>query len=161
MGIDMNIEHLIGYIKFLFSAKGMYASWDRLGQISAAIVYLQKVKKQVGLALRRYVGSSHTNPELSKLVKKVADKARDISLLSYKPERKHYENTNMKPVVDILAEGEKKLRSSSLKTFNAKLKAFAAGRMMVLRGEPFEEQDDIESPDFCNVTAIDDNEEGM
>ncbi len=67
----------------------------------------------------------------------------------------------MKPVVDILAEGEKKLRSSSLKTFNTKLKAFAAGQMMDLRGEPFEEQDDIEAPDFCNVTAIDDDEEGM
>ena len=54
MPMDLNIEHLIGYLKVsilpfnglltskynqqqLFAAKGMYANWDRLGNISAAI----------------------------------------------------------------------------------------------------------------------------
>jgi len=37
--------------QFLFATKGLYASWDRLGDISAAVDYLQKIKKEVGIAL--------------------------------------------------------------------------------------------------------------
>ena len=45
MAIDLNIEHLIGYLKRLFTSKGVYSQWDRLGNISAAISHLQAIKK--------------------------------------------------------------------------------------------------------------------
>ncbi|KAF8258084.1 hypothetical protein EI94DRAFT_1816167 [Lactarius quietus] len=46
MGINLNIEHLIHYLKTLFATKGIYSNWDRLGNIAAGINYLQLVKKQ-------------------------------------------------------------------------------------------------------------------
>jgi hypothetical protein len=44
MAIDLNIEHLIGSLKALFALKGIYANWDWLGNLSAAINHLQKIK---------------------------------------------------------------------------------------------------------------------
>ncbi|KAF8906798.1 hypothetical protein CPB84DRAFT_1744923 [Gymnopilus junonius] len=47
MAMDLNIEHLIGYLKRLFVAKGVYSNWDHFGNISAAIPHLQTIKRQV------------------------------------------------------------------------------------------------------------------
>ncbi|KAJ7677145.1 hypothetical protein B0H14DRAFT_3177829 [Mycena olivaceomarginata] len=76
MPMDMNIEHLIGYLKNLLQAKGMSSTWDRLGNISAAIVHLQRVKKKVAEALDgSYRNTGHTTPDTSEMVWRVANKA--------------------------------------------------------------------------------------
>ena len=51
MGVDMNAEHGINALKTLFSSKGIYSTWDRLGDISACIVQLEDIKRQTCLAL--------------------------------------------------------------------------------------------------------------
>ncbi|KAE9393497.1 hypothetical protein BT96DRAFT_999370 [Gymnopus androsaceus JB14] len=48
MAIDMNIEHHIGYVKSTYATKGLYADWDHLSSVSAAIVHIQEGKKKVG-----------------------------------------------------------------------------------------------------------------
>ncbi|KAJ6585348.1 hypothetical protein B0H19DRAFT_1250196 [Mycena capillaripes] len=68
MPVDLNIEHLIGYLKILLQAKGMSSTWDRLGNVSAAIVDLQQVKKKIGEALSTaYSSIGHTTPDTSHL----------------------------------------------------------------------------------------------
>jgi hypothetical protein len=67
--------------------KGLYASWDRLGDILAAVDYLQKIKKEVGTALGGYKGKTHTTPNTSDLVWKVANDVREVDLLTFKLER--------------------------------------------------------------------------
>ena len=144
MAIDINMEHLIGQLKvsFLFilaictiiltlvqellSAKGLESTWDRLGDISAAIDYLNKIKKKVSSALSSsYQRSTHTTPDTSHLVWRVADKIRDEELQVYRERRTG--NSKVKEVVDILATGEAKLKSSSLATFNKKISTMVKG----------------------------------
>ncbi|KAJ8469601.1 hypothetical protein ONZ45_g16837 [Pleurotus djamor] len=81
MPVDLNIEHLIGYLKTLLVVKGLYSTWEHLGDASACIVQLQHLKKEMGLALAStYHGSSHTSPDTSHLVWRVADKASELNL---------------------------------------------------------------------------------
>jgi hypothetical protein len=57
-----------------FVAKGLRSTWDRLGDISGAVIQLQNVKKQVTKSLgASYEGKTHTMPDTSTLVQKVAD----------------------------------------------------------------------------------------
>ncbi|KAH9174560.1 hypothetical protein EDB89DRAFT_2067508 [Lactarius sanguifluus] len=120
MGIDMNIEHLIRYLKTLFAAKGIYSNWDRLGNIAAGINYLQLVKKRVTNSLRSgYRGSTHTDVDTSALVWRIANKANELGLQSVITDRDA--NSDARSVVDILSTGFKKFRTSSLATFNKKL----------------------------------------
>ena len=141
MAIDMNMEHLIGQLKVsclvnrmniltmvqeLLTAKGLQSTWDRLGNISAAIDYLNKIKKKVSATLSSsYQRSSHTVPDTSHLVWRVADKIQDESLQVFIQNRPG--NAKVKAVVDILATGEAKLKSSSLSSFNKKISAMANG----------------------------------
>jgi len=100
--------------------------WDRLGDISAAIDYLNKIKKKVSSTLRStYQSSNHTPPDTSHLVWRVADKVRDDKLQVFKENRDG--NAKAKPVVNILATGEAKLKSSLLATFNKKVHAMTNG----------------------------------
>ncbi|KAF7358963.1 hypothetical protein MSAN_01236700 [Mycena sanguinolenta] len=115
MPMDLNIEHLIGYLKTLLQAKGMTSTWDRLGNISAAIVHLQRVKKKVAEALNgAYRNTSHTTPDTSQMVFRVANKAASERLQQF---------------------AKKKINSSTLKTFNKKLTA-------MIEGHSFEEEED-------------------
>jgi hypothetical protein len=140
----------------LFASKGLYASWDRLAEISSALDYLQKVKKEVGIGLRGYRSETHTTPDTSDLVWKVANNVRDTELFLCKVDRPDLP-TEVTKVVNILKEGEKKLKSSSLKTFNH--------RLQVLQGKPaevdgvaiLEEQDELSPPDFHIALAHDDD----
>ncbi|KAJ7608461.1 hypothetical protein FB45DRAFT_763457, partial [Roridomyces roridus] len=122
MAIDLNIEHLIGSLKNLLRAKGMDTTWDRLGDISAAIVPLQRVRKKVTTTLGgSHQGSSHTAPDTTQLAWRVQRKVADEDLQSFQPLR----STAAPPILrtDILARGEKLLKSSTLKTFNKKIAA--------------------------------------
>ncbi|KAI0046675.1 hypothetical protein FA95DRAFT_1493692 [Auriscalpium vulgare] len=130
MGVDMNAEHGIRNLKALFAAKGLYSTWDRLGDISACIVQLDKIKKEVCEALGTpYYGSTHKTPDTSKLVWRVAHKVRELDLLKYEADRDG--NNLTKKRADVLAVGEAKLRSSSLATFNKRIADMVAGRVVV------------------------------
>jgi hypothetical protein len=105
----------------------LYGSWDRLGDASAVINHVQDVKKRVGTALGTvYHGSTHSSPDTSHQVWRVAEKVKQVGLQTFHLGRE--ENQHAKPCVDILAEGEAKLQSSSLKTFNKKIHQYLAGQ---------------------------------
>jgi hypothetical protein len=105
----------------------LYGSWDRLGDASAAVNHVQDVKKRIGTALgTAYHGSTHTAPDTSNQVWCVADKVKHIELQTFCRDRD--DNEQAKPCIDILSEGEAKLKSSSLKTFNRKIHQYLAGQ---------------------------------
>ncbi|KAF8151359.1 hypothetical protein B0H34DRAFT_638415, partial [Crassisporium funariophilum] len=118
MPIDMNIEHLIGYLKALFAAKGLYSNWERLGSISALINYLQLIKKKVTMSLGcGYQGSTHKTPNTSILVFRIADRARELKLQEYVESHE----VQSKPVLDLHCVGYQKFGSASLAIFNKKI----------------------------------------
>lgn len=109
-----------------FASKGVYASWDRLGDISASVDLLQNVRKQVLRALKTtYHGITHIDPDTSAAINKIASKVGELELHTIKSDRA--ENELIKPIIDTLAVGEKKLKSSTLATFNRKAKGMMAG----------------------------------
>ena len=116
-----------------FVAKGLRSSWDRLGNISGAVLQLQNVKKQVSKALgASYEGKTHTTPDTSPLVWKVAREVRELVLSEYQPGRKG--NDKQKVVINLIDVGEKRLLSSSLDTFNKKLACMKAGNLDGMAG---------------------------
>lgn len=123
-----------------FVAKGLRSSWDRLGDISGAVIQLQNVKKQVTKALgASYQGKTHTTPDTSILVRKVANDVAELSLGKYQSGRKG--NEKQKLVPNLIDVGEKKLMSSSLETFNKKLACMKAGNLDEVAG--ITEEDEI------------------
>jgi hypothetical protein len=86
-----------------------------------------------------YRGTTHTKPDTTHLVWRVADKARDEELQVFKQNR--CGNTKAVAVHDILALGEKKLKSSSLSTFNRKMIAMVECRLY--DPEPSEDSDTL------------------
>ncbi|KAJ7259360.1 hypothetical protein C8J57DRAFT_1640075 [Mycena rebaudengoi] len=140
MGVDLNIEHLVGYLK----AKGMTSTWDRLGNISASIVHLQRVKKKVAAALETaYRNTGHTTPNTSALVWRVADKVDSENLQQFEDGRVN--NDRCKITVDGTLTGEAKMKSSTLATFNKNI-------LSMIKGHAFEEEED-ECPTMAYGTA--------
>ncbi|KAG6808025.1 hypothetical protein H0H92_005659, partial [Tricholoma furcatifolium] len=126
MAIDMNIEHLIRFLKALFNAKGVYANWDRLGNLSACIVQLQEIKTRVTRSLHTdYHGSTHAERDTSELVWRVADKAAELQLQVTVPDRNSSKPAKLVP--DLRATGREKFASSSLATFNKRLDGLKNG----------------------------------
>ena len=116
-----------------FVAKGLRSSWDRLRDISGAIIQLQNVKKQALNALgASYQGKTHTTPDTSKLVWKVANKVQELMLGKYLPD--HKGNDKQKLVTNLIDVGEKRLLSSTLETVNKKLACMKAGNVDELAG---------------------------
>ncbi|KAJ7187450.1 hypothetical protein GGX14DRAFT_383550 [Mycena pura] len=149
MGTDMNIEHLIGYLKALLKAKGMSSTWDRLGNVSAAIVHLQQVKKKINSALEgSHRSSSHTAPSTENMVLRVQRKAAQEGLHKFQPGRAN--NDTRKVVSDIQQAGEQKLKSSTIGTFNKKILAMAAGMTFE------EEEDECPAVAFGSLSSPDD-----
>ena len=136
MAIDLNIEHLIGYLKHLFASKGVYSHWDRLGNISAAISHLQAIKKQVSRSVKAgYQRLNHTAADTSVLVWRIAGKAQELNLHTKLTDR--LENKNTKPLTNLVVAGYKKFESSSLATFNKKIADSKVGVLTI------KEADDI------------------
>src|ERR1700733_8002458 len=109
-----------------FVAKGLCSSWDRLGDISGAVLQLQNVKKQVTKALgASYEGKTHTTPDTSTLVWKVAHAVGSLVLSKYQPGREVKDKQTF--VTNLIGVGERKLLSSSPETFNKKLACLKAG----------------------------------
>ncbi|KAJ6569704.1 hypothetical protein B0H10DRAFT_1840890, partial [Mycena sp. CBHHK59/15] len=68
-GADTNMEHNIGKVKELFTAKGIYGSWDCPPNISAAIDVLDSIKSNITVLLEAsYAGTTHKNADTSDLV---------------------------------------------------------------------------------------------
>ncbi|KAG1723328.1 hypothetical protein EDB19DRAFT_2043812 [Suillus lakei] len=129
-------------------SKGIYSTWDRLGDISATVALLQNIKKQVGRALgTAYSGTTHTTPDTSSSTWKVANKINELSLQVFTPDRE--ENDSVKPMVNILWEGERKLKSSTLTTFNKKVRVMLAGGGF----EPEEDELSAASFDLTDIVA--------
>ncbi|KAJ7714404.1 hypothetical protein B0H14DRAFT_2482402, partial [Mycena olivaceomarginata] len=117
MGVDMNIEHLIGYLKTLLQAKGLNSTWDRFGNMSAAIIHLQRVKKIIAAALNSvHRSNNHTTPETAHLVWRVKQRVSTEGIQQFTPTRSNN-----------LRVGEAKLKSSTLATFNKKIIAMIEG----------------------------------
>lgn len=73
-----------------------------------------------------YQSTTHTSPDTSNLVWRVADKVRDEELQSFKS---RVGNATVKPVTNIFTVGVAKLKSSALATFNKKVLASAEGKV--------------------------------
>ena len=128
MGVDKNMEHNIGTVKEMFTARGLYASWDRLADISASSDLLKDVKQNVLSSLgTSYTGKTHKTPDTTDLVWRIAHKARDIRLNTNSAGR--MKNEEAKGVVDVFSKGEQLLRGASLVTFNRKVKNCLAGTL--------------------------------
>jgi hypothetical protein len=168
MGVDMNIEHLINFLKVMFfvvrdqstylsnqtvfTSKGVHASWDRLGDISVASNVLRATKKRLGGELKTiYRGRTHKLPDLSKSVQKVFRMAVEIGLLDSSSS-----GDSIDPkygIVDVLEAGKKSLKSSTLESFNKKVQHLAAG---ILTTDDDDNADDL--PAYNGVFADDEGD---
>ncbi|KAK7460976.1 hypothetical protein VKT23_008904 [Stygiomarasmius scandens] len=150
MAADMNIEHQIGYVKGLFAAKGIYASWDRLGYISAAIVPIQASKKKVASMLKiSYQKKSHTDADTTPQVWTIIRAIEENQLLDYIPNRQT--DTTCSLVPDLRAVGFEKLQSS-LKRFNKQVQFVAEGMRL-------SDPTNTASASNANVIELDDDSE--
>ncbi|KAF8123983.1 hypothetical protein EV363DRAFT_1178760 [Boletus edulis] len=105
MPIDLNIKHLIRFLKQFFAAKGIYSTWDSLGDISAIVDLLLYVHKQVTSALGvPYHGITHITPETATGIKKIAQKVEELQLLHFNLMWK--ESKAINPGIDTLTFGE-------------------------------------------------------
>ncbi|KAH8982330.1 hypothetical protein EDB92DRAFT_1804670, partial [Lactarius akahatsu] len=124
---DMNIKHLIQYLKTLFAAKGIYSNWDCLGNIAAGINYLQLMKKQVTNSLESgYQGFTHSDVDTSALVRPIAHKVNDLKLQSVNNDCQV--NSTVHPVVNVFTAGYRNFQTLSLATFNKKIADMRQGK---------------------------------
>jgi hypothetical protein len=106
----------------------VYANWDRLGNISAAVNYLQLIKKQVTKSLKtNYQGSTHTDADTWASVWKVANKSLELLLQDKMPDRDIH--VAAKSTVNLRAHGRQKFESSSLATFSKKVHEIKSGQI--------------------------------
>ncbi|KAJ7588945.1 hypothetical protein C8J56DRAFT_785396, partial [Mycena floridula] len=146
MGIDLNIEHLIGYTKKLHTSKGVHASWEHLGNISSAIKHLIGLKKRVATEMDTvYHGNSHSTPDTSALVWRVFKDLKKTKIQTFNAHRKR--TSTVVPFVNLHCKGFHTLATSSLKTFNAKMEVYKAGGGFAV------EDDMMSSPNFDNLTG--------
>lgn len=122
----------------MFASKGVHASWDRLGDISAASNVLRATKKHLGRELKTiYRGRTHKQPDLSKSVWKVSRMAIETGLLDSSSTD---DSINSKyRVIDIIEAGGKTLKSSTLESFNKKVWCLVAGILMTDDDESIED----------------------
>lgn len=145
MGIDLNIEHLIGYLKALFAAKGIFGNWERCGNISASINNLMALKRRVTESLNlAYQGKTHTKADTKDLVLRMAEKASELKLQEIVAGRKAV----LRP--DLRALGLKKMASTGLNNFNKKVLSMRTGATVEV------EEDEAPVPEFAEAEPIND-----
>ncbi|KAF8995197.1 hypothetical protein BDQ17DRAFT_1545285 [Cyathus striatus] len=133
---DTNMEYTIRDVKDLIVIKGLQTTWDQIGDTSATIAYLKEIKRKISHELELpHQNKGHSDVETKHLIQWIVNRVEAENLLTFKPNRTG--NNHITMVSDLLEEGAKKLRSSSLGTFNTKFKNFVAG--MVTE----EESDDL------------------
>ncbi|KAF8996610.1 hypothetical protein BDQ17DRAFT_1429572 [Cyathus striatus] len=57
MAMDLNMEHTVSQVKELIGAKGLETTWDMLGNVSASINEINKIKKKIA----EFTELSHRN----------------------------------------------------------------------------------------------------
>ncbi|RXW20346.1 hypothetical protein EST38_g5509 [Candolleomyces aberdarensis] len=125
---DTNMEYTIRDVKELITVKGLQGTWDHVGHVSAAIVYLKEIKRKTAKSLNLpHQNKGHSDAKTAHLVLRVADKVKDENLLQFKANRPG--NSRITSVPDLMDEGAKKLKSSTLGTFNKKFHDFVAGQV--------------------------------
>ncbi|KAF8225632.1 hypothetical protein L208DRAFT_1268472, partial [Tricholoma matsutake] len=140
MGVDENMEHSISKNKVRYLSNVIH---DRLANISTSIDILDEVQRNVAMSLEAsYSGTTHTTPNTSVIVWKVADKARELKINTFISDREG--NNSVKSTVDTLATGERLIKSSTLATFNKKWRNLASGIVL----EDLDDVDDIPALDL-------------
>ncbi|KAF8551153.1 hypothetical protein OG21DRAFT_1513121 [Imleria badia] len=125
MAVDLNTEHLVRFLKRFF-AEGVCASGGRLGDAST-VVDFQHIRTQDGNSPGiSYDGPTRPTPDTDSPMQKISHKVNELAMHVVTPGRNT--NTTVKPVVDALAAGERKLKSSALATFNRKVERLFAGK---------------------------------
>ncbi|KAJ8083510.1 hypothetical protein PM082_009384 [Marasmius tenuissimus] len=147
MAQDMRMEHIIGYIKALFISKGVYSGWDQLGNVSAAILHLQDVKKQIRRAFNTsYQGSTHSEVDTSHLVWRIADNIRDTGLDIHTPNRL----MNVKSLKDLRVCGWNAIEHTVLPSFNGKIEASKKGSV----DSEFEPEEDVDGLPPLGISLV-------
>ncbi|KAJ7687389.1 hypothetical protein B0H17DRAFT_939480, partial [Mycena rosella] len=124
----------------LFAAKGLYANWERLADISAAITVIDSVKKSIAMSLdASYSGTGHKTPDTSSLVWRIAGKARELGLNTFDARG---ENNHVVKASVAFYPWEAVLKSASLATFNKNHRNLLKGL------EVEEERDDMSAVDL-------------
>ncbi|RXW23948.1 hypothetical protein EST38_g1908 [Candolleomyces aberdarensis] len=122
MGIDRNIEHLIGYLKALFAAKGFYGQWEQCGSISASIHNLMALEKRVAASLKlNYQGSTHSAVDTRDVVLHMESKAKELKLQEIVPGQEG----KLRPDLRVL--GHRKMESMGLPNFNKRIEGMCSG----------------------------------
>lgn len=140
MGIDLNIEHCIRYLKTLFASKGISGNWERCGNLSASINNLMSLKRRVTRSLQiAYQGSRHTNndKDARAVVLRMAEKAKEWKLHEIIPGRQAV----LRP--DLRAVGQHRMETTGLALFNKKIENQRSGLWL------HDEEDEISAPDFA------------
>lgn len=111
----------------LLAAKGLKSTWDQLGNISAAIDYLKKVKKKVTTTMNStYQSTTHTKPDTTHLIWRITEKAQ--AEVFEKFIKNQAGNLRIITNSNVVRSGEKKLKSSSITSFNKKIMAMKSGQ---------------------------------
>lgn len=145
MGVDKNCEFNINFQKNYFSSKGIHGTWEQLGHLAPNIPIYRGLKRQfVAFMGAPWQGTTHTDVNTSELAFRVKRKAGELAI--------HLENTPNQPTVQnrttgILTEGIETLRSTGVKAFTKRYKAW------VKEGVPFEINEDGDSADFEEETG--------
>jgi hypothetical protein len=157
-----------GVTQRLIKARGLEETWDRIGDISAAITTIADSNTSVRRALRgEYHGSNHTKPDTRSLGWKAADAVHNTGIDHFEPNRM----CKNKVVKDVLLVGQEKL-PLSLRTFNKHLRTYQIARGGQRRrampsdgNEPQAEdnnsgdessEDEMGTPDFGEGEELDD-----
>lgn len=98
-----------------------------------------------------YQGSTHAPPKTCALAWRIANKARDLRLHENVPNREG--KLSAKAVPDLRASGREKFASSSLATFNKKIREMIAGKLTIT------EEDEVPPVDL-DVNDNDDEDYG-
>ncbi|KAF6759085.1 hypothetical protein DFP72DRAFT_754420, partial [Ephemerocybe angulata] len=115
---NFNIEHLINYLKALFSAQGVYGHWECCRNLSASVNNLMLLKWQMTKSLNlSYQGSRHSTNEGNRkeVVLRMAQKAKELKLHEQIPGREAV----LRP--DLRALGLQCTEQSGLANFNKKI----------------------------------------
>lgn len=97
-----------------------------------------------------YQKKTHTTANVETLVSRISEKAQDLDLNSYIQQREGYQS--MKRTPNLLVSGYQKFESSSLATFNKKMKD------MINNIEFDAEIDEMVPMEFGTLTANDDED---
>lgn len=106
-----------------YSAKGIYADWNHLGDISASISHTEATKKKVGKMFdTAYKKKTHSQVDTTDLVWDVVRAIQHENLLDNIVDRKLTLPTKLVRVTDARADGYQKLKAS-IKSFNKRMTA--------------------------------------